>query len=128
MLAPGFAYVMGRSNSSVTSRHVDHLSGSRAPCPLPARVRVGLSHGNLGRARDTLTAWRHREFTHTFKNPPQLSEEQALHLEAVPIDYSDIPELGEDFFRKATDRSLGARQGRVTKKPNDPNEPRPLVS
>lgn len=32
---------------------------------------------------------------------PQLSKAQARHLEAMPIDYSDIPELGDEFFRKA---------------------------
>lgn len=36
------------------------------------------------------------------KKLPQLSQTQARPLDAVPIDYSDIPELSDEFFRKAT--------------------------
>jgi hypothetical protein len=31
-------------------------------------------------------------------NPPKLSPEEAARLDALPIDYSDIPELPPDFW------------------------------
>lgn len=31
-------------------------------------------------------------------NPPTLTPEQEARLDALPIDYSDIPELPDDFF------------------------------
>lgn len=33
----------------------------------------------------------------------RLSPAEARRLEAAPLDYSDIPPLGEDFFTKATE-------------------------
>jgi hypothetical protein len=35
------------------------------------------------------------------KNPPQLTPEQERRLDETPIDYSDTPELGDEFFTKA---------------------------
>jgi uncharacterized protein (DUF4415 family) len=34
--------------------------------------------------------------------PRQLTPAEARRLDATPIDYSDIPPLGEEFFAKAT--------------------------
>jgi uncharacterized protein (DUF433 family) len=34
-------------------------------------------------------------------NPRQLTDEEARRLDEAPIDYSDIPELGDEFFTKA---------------------------
>jgi len=34
--------------------------------------------------------------------PRQLTPAEARRLDATPIDYSDIPPLGDDFFAKAT--------------------------
>src|SRR5437870_5664633 len=34
--------------------------------------------------------------------PRQLTPAEARRLDATPIDYSDIPPLGEEFFTKAT--------------------------
>jgi hypothetical protein len=34
-------------------------------------------------------------------NPRQLTPEEARRLDEAPIDYSDIPELGDEFFSKA---------------------------
>jgi uncharacterized protein (DUF4415 family) len=36
------------------------------------------------------------------KGPPQLTPAEARRLDRTPIDYSDIPPLGEEFFAKAT--------------------------
>ncbi len=36
------------------------------------------------------------------KKPRQLTPAEARRLDAMPIDYSDIPELGDEFFTKAT--------------------------
>ena len=36
------------------------------------------------------------------KKSRQLTPAEARRLDAMPIDYSDIPPLGEDFFKKAT--------------------------
>ena len=36
------------------------------------------------------------------KKPRQLTPAEARRLDAVPIDYSDIPPLGDEFFKKAT--------------------------
>ena len=36
------------------------------------------------------------------KKPRQLTPAEARRLDATPIDYSDIPPLGDDFFTKAT--------------------------
>ena len=36
------------------------------------------------------------------KKPRQLTPAEARRLDAKPIDYSDIPPLGDDFFAKAT--------------------------
>jgi uncharacterized protein (DUF4415 family) len=36
------------------------------------------------------------------KKPRQLTAAEARRLDATPIDYSDIPPLGEEFFAKAT--------------------------
>jgi hypothetical protein len=35
------------------------------------------------------------------KNPPRLTAEQQRRLDRTPIDYSDIPELDEQFFARA---------------------------
>lgn len=35
------------------------------------------------------------------KNPPRLSPEQEERLKKAPIDYSDIPPLGDEFFATA---------------------------
>jgi uncharacterized protein (DUF4415 family) len=35
------------------------------------------------------------------KKPRQLTSEEARRLDAAPIDYSDIPPLGDDFFEAA---------------------------
>src|ERR1700726_723602 len=36
------------------------------------------------------------------KNPRQLTPAEARRLDATPIDYSDIPPLGDEFFTKAS--------------------------
>lgn len=36
------------------------------------------------------------------KKPRQLTPAEARRLDATPIDYSDIPPLGDEFFEKAT--------------------------
>ena len=35
------------------------------------------------------------------KNPPEMTPAQMKRLDEMPIDYSDIPELGDDFFKNA---------------------------
>src|SRR5665213_4560768 len=35
------------------------------------------------------------------KNPRQLTLGEVRRLDAMPIDYSDIPPLGDEFFKKA---------------------------
>jgi hypothetical protein len=35
------------------------------------------------------------------KKPCQLTPEEARRLDEAPIDYSDIPELGDEFFSRA---------------------------
>ena len=35
------------------------------------------------------------------RKPRQLSQSEARRLAAAPVDYSDIPPLGEEFFAKA---------------------------
>jgi hypothetical protein len=40
------------------------------------------------------------------KNPPQLTPEEARRLDETPIDYSDIPPLGDEFFTKAQRRAM----------------------
>jgi uncharacterized protein (DUF4415 family) len=35
------------------------------------------------------------------KKPRQLAPAEARRLDTMPIDYSDIPPLGDDFFKKA---------------------------
>jgi hypothetical protein len=37
------------------------------------------------------------------KKPRQLTAAEVQRLDATPIDYSDIPPLGEEFFTKATE-------------------------
>ena len=37
------------------------------------------------------------------KKPRQLTSPEARRLDAMPIDYSDIPPLGDEFFTKATE-------------------------
>lgn len=34
-------------------------------------------------------------------NPPEMTAEQLKRLDEMPIDYSDIPELTDDFFKNA---------------------------
>jgi len=36
------------------------------------------------------------------EEPRQLTAAEARRLDAAPIDYSDIPPLGDEFFKKAT--------------------------
>jgi uncharacterized protein (DUF4415 family) len=36
------------------------------------------------------------------KKPRQLTPAEARRLDTTPIDYSDIPPLGDEFFKKAT--------------------------
>lgn len=46
------------------------------------------------------------------KNPSKASSEDLARFDAIKdedIDYSDIPELGDDFFEKATKTSITAR-------------------
>jgi uncharacterized protein (DUF4415 family) len=44
-------------------------------------------------------------------NPVRLTEAEKKHLDETPIDYSDIPELDEDFFRRAImERDLRKKQ------------------
>jgi uncharacterized protein (DUF4415 family) len=44
-------------------------------------------------------------------NPVRLSSEELRHLDTMPIDYSDIPELDDDFFRRAImERDLRKKQ------------------
>jgi uncharacterized protein (DUF4415 family) len=42
-------------------------------------------------------------FTLDPKKPRKLTRAEAKQLDAAPIDYSGIPELGEDFFKRAVD-------------------------
>jgi uncharacterized protein (DUF4415 family) len=45
------------------------------------------------------------------KNPRRLTEEEKKRLDKMPIDYSDIPELDDDFFRRAImERDLRKKQ------------------
>jgi uncharacterized protein (DUF4415 family) len=45
------------------------------------------------------------------KNPRRLTEEEKRRLDEMPIDYSDIPELDDDFFRRAImERDLRKKQ------------------
>lgn len=44
------------------------------------------------------------------KKLPKLSPAQARRLDAMPIDYSDIPELGDAFFAKAKEAWPPAKQ------------------
>jgi uncharacterized protein (DUF4415 family) len=41
------------------------------------------------------------------KNLPKLSPAQARRLDSAPIDYSDIPPLGDEFFAKAAKVAKG---------------------
>jgi len=44
------------------------------------------------------------------KKPRQLTPAEARRLDAIPIDYSDIPPLGNDFFAKAAEAWPPAKQ------------------
>ena len=44
------------------------------------------------------------------KKPRQLTPAEARRLDAMPIDYSDIPPLGDEFFTKATQAWPPAKQ------------------
>src|ERR1700726_2763408 len=44
------------------------------------------------------------------KNPRQLTPAEARRLDATPIDYSDIPPLGDEFFTKAKEAWPPAKQ------------------
>jgi uncharacterized protein (DUF4415 family) len=44
------------------------------------------------------------------KKLPKLSPAQARRLDSTPIDYSDIPELGDAFFAKAKEAWPPAKQ------------------
>ena len=44
------------------------------------------------------------------KKPRQLTPAEARRLDAMPIDYSDIPPLGDKFFAKATEAWPPAKQ------------------
>ncbi len=44
-------------------------------------------------------------------NPVRLTEAEKKHMDEMPIDYSDIPELDDDFFRRAImERDLRKKQ------------------
>ncbi len=42
--------------------------------------------------------------------PRRLTPAEARRLDAMPIDYSDIPPLGDEFFKKATEAWPPAKQ------------------
>jgi uncharacterized protein (DUF4415 family) len=45
------------------------------------------------------------------KNPVRLTEAEKKRMDETPIDYSDIPELDDDFFRRAImERDLRKKQ------------------
>jgi uncharacterized protein (DUF4415 family) len=44
------------------------------------------------------------------KKPRQLTAAEARRLDAMPIDYSDIPPLGDEFFAKAAEAWPPAKQ------------------
>ena len=44
------------------------------------------------------------------KKAPQLTPAEARRLEAMPIDYSDIPPLDDEFFKKAKETWPPAKQ------------------
>lgn len=44
-----------------------------------------------------------KRFQLNSKKPPRLTTAQARRLDAMPIDYSDIPPLDEAFFKKAVE-------------------------
>ena len=44
------------------------------------------------------------------KKTRQLTPAEARRLDAMPVDYSDIPPLGDDFFSKATEAWPPAKQ------------------
>jgi uncharacterized protein (DUF4415 family) len=44
------------------------------------------------------------------KKPRQLTPAEARRLDAMPIDYSDIPPLGDEFFTKAKETWPPAKQ------------------
>ncbi|MGD1073486.1 MAG: BrnA antitoxin family protein [Bryobacteraceae bacterium] len=44
------------------------------------------------------------------KKPSQLTPAEARRLDATPIDYSDIPPLGDEFFAKAAEAWPPAKQ------------------
>ena len=43
------------------------------------------------------------------KKPRQLTPTEARRFDAAPIDYSDIPALGEEFFKKSVKQQLTIR-------------------
>jgi uncharacterized protein (DUF4415 family) len=43
------------------------------------------------------------------KKPRQLTAAEARRLDTAPIDYSDIPPLGADFFKKSAKQQLTIR-------------------
>jgi uncharacterized protein (DUF4415 family) len=43
-----------------------------------------------------------KRFTLDPKNPPQMTAAQLKRLDAMPIDYSDIPEFDDEFFKNAS--------------------------
>jgi len=53
------------------------------------------------------------------KNPPEMTLEQLKRLDEMPIDYSDIPELDEEFFKnaKVVDWPPGQPKSPARKKP-----------
>ena len=46
------------------------------------------------------------------QNPPKLTPEQAARLDALPIDYSDIPELPDNFWAQPSKESVTMRLDR----------------
>jgi hypothetical protein len=51
------------------------------------------------------------------KNLPEMTAAQLKRLDEMPIDYSDIPELDEEFFTKAKVLTGSQAKSRTRKKP-----------
>ena len=51
------------------------------------------------------------------KNLPEMTAAQLKRLDEMPIDYSDIPELDEEFFKNAKVLTRSQAKSRTRKKP-----------
>jgi hypothetical protein len=51
------------------------------------------------------------------KNLPEMTAAQLKRLDEMPIDYSDIPELDEEFFKNAKVLTGSQAKSRTRKKP-----------